>query len=301
MTGPFGSGLLADWTFENAAPEWSGISFIGADDLATSSSGSDLSHLLEIHLDGLGRFRIDTGSRRVVATSLYESLGAAGLSHLLLDQVAPRILAQLGHLVLHASAVEIDGRLALFLGDSGAGKSTLAASFHASGFGMLGDDALVMSRSGEAFLGQALYRSLRMYPETAREVLGRSVQTQPIAEYSEKRRVSLQGPPAMSQLPIGALFFLHCPEVRHPPQVTRRTAGEACIGLLQQSFSLDPGDASAARQRLAHAAAVANAIPAYDLSYPDGLELLPDVRALVISAISGQGRGQAEAGTAKES
>ena len=292
---------MADWTFENAAPGWSGASLVGASELTQSSLDPVFLQLPEIHFDGLGRFRVDTEGRRVVATSLYESLGSAGLSHLLLDQVAPRVLAELGHLVLHASAVEIDGRLALFLGDSGAGKSTLAASFHASGFAMLGDDAVVVSRSDDAFIGQALYRSLRMYPETAREVLGSAIDTQPMAEYSAKRKVKLPAASSDPRLPLGALFFLECPEFRHPPKATKRTAGQACIGLLRQSFSLDPDDARAAQQRLSDASALANAIPAYDLSYPDGLELLEDVRNVVITTMLGQEDArQARAGPVKE-
>jgi predicted AAA+ superfamily ATPase len=50
------------------------------------------------------------------------------LEHLLHDQIYPRLLAQEGELELHAGAVDMDGQLAVLLGDSGMGKSTLVAS-----------------------------------------------------------------------------------------------------------------------------------------------------------------------------
>ncbi len=47
---------------------------------------------------------------------------------LLLGPAFAALLHQRGHLVLHASAVSIDGEVVVFLGRSGCGKSTIAAA-----------------------------------------------------------------------------------------------------------------------------------------------------------------------------
>jgi hypothetical protein len=47
-----------------------------------------------------------------------------------------------GDLVLHAAAVEVDGRGFLLSGPGGAGKTTLAAAFHAAGHRLLSDDLI---------------------------------------------------------------------------------------------------------------------------------------------------------------
>ena len=50
--------------------------------------------------------------------------------HLLIDQVVPRFIGQMGNLVVHASAVVLEnGACIAFLGKSGWGKSTLRPAF----------------------------------------------------------------------------------------------------------------------------------------------------------------------------
>jgi hypothetical protein len=54
------------------------------------------------------------------------------------------VLYQLGAVVLHASAVEIDGAAVLFSGESGWGKSSLAAALHARGHRVITDDVTAL-------------------------------------------------------------------------------------------------------------------------------------------------------------
>jgi len=60
----------------------------------------------------------------------------------LLGSVFGALLHQRGCLVLHGSAIEVDGKGIIFTGRSGAGKSTLAAVFHDQGIRVLTDDVI---------------------------------------------------------------------------------------------------------------------------------------------------------------
>jgi hypothetical protein len=62
----------------------------------------------------------------------------------LLGPVMARLLHLRGMLVLHASAVDLTGRGAVFLGAKGAGKSTTVAAFVAAGHRLLTDDVLAI-------------------------------------------------------------------------------------------------------------------------------------------------------------
>ncbi|MGB3637574.1 MAG: serine kinase, partial [Rivularia sp. (in: cyanobacteria)] len=54
------------------------------------------------------------------------------------------ILHQRGFLVLHASAVVMNGNAVAFVGDKGRGKSTMAAALNARGHNLIGDDVIAL-------------------------------------------------------------------------------------------------------------------------------------------------------------
>lgn len=65
----------------------------------------------------------------------------------LLGAVFATLLHQRGVLVLHASAVEIEGKGVAFIGQKGMGKSTLAAAFLRAGHRLVADDVLAIDFS----------------------------------------------------------------------------------------------------------------------------------------------------------
>ena len=55
------------------------------------------------------------------------------------------LLMQRRILPLHGSAIAIDGKAYVFIGESGAGKSTIASSFMKKGYQLLSDDVIAVS------------------------------------------------------------------------------------------------------------------------------------------------------------
>ena len=58
-------------------------------------------------------------------------------------------------LILHASAVALDGRALLFSGPSGTGKSLLSLDMMAYGCTLVADDTVILTREGERLLATA--------------------------------------------------------------------------------------------------------------------------------------------------
>lgn len=63
-----------------------------------------------------------------------------------------KILFLLDRIVLHAAAVRVEGKLAIFIGERGAGKTTTAMALSRAGGTVLGEDHLILRRSADGFL-----------------------------------------------------------------------------------------------------------------------------------------------------
>jgi len=280
---PFRSGRLSTWRLINESAGESAKRNISLPiipeptEFPSSVVGIDGAYY--ISFDGVARFQISFADKAVTLFDVAEDATPEALAHLLNDHVAPRILAGAGDLVIHASAVEINGRLAVFLGETGAGKSTLAASLHSAGHRLVGDDAVILTQGSGGVAGQSVYPSLRLYPESISAVLGEGVDSAPMAHYSQKQRLHL---PALEKFDsasvhVGAFFFLI--EDPSEDEVAAHAVPPAltCMGLVENSFALDTDDAKAAAQRLQAASQVAGNVAGYELSYPWDFDLLPKV------------------------
>ena len=66
--------------------------------------------------------------------------------------VIHKILFHLERVVLHAAAVELDGRVSVFVGEKGSGKSTTCLGLARAGATVLGEDQIVLRRAGMGYL-----------------------------------------------------------------------------------------------------------------------------------------------------
>lgn len=88
--------------------------------------------------EGIGSLFASDGRTLLVAPT--HDVAPEVLRWLVLGHGFRMVLHQRGYVVLHASAVNVDGRAVAFIGDSGQGKSTMAAGCHAEGHTVLADD-----------------------------------------------------------------------------------------------------------------------------------------------------------------
>lgn len=92
--------------------------------------------------NGVGRFAVHGG--REISVEPAANAGEALVRLPLVGSAMALLLYVRGYLVLHASAVAIGGRGAIFVGDRTAGKSTTAATLVAVGHRLLADDVVAV-------------------------------------------------------------------------------------------------------------------------------------------------------------
>jgi hypothetical protein len=118
------------------------------------------------------------------------------------------ILHQRGKLVLHASAVNIGGKAAVFLGNKGYGKSTLAAHLQSRGHPLISDDMVPVFFNGEAAQTVPGYPQIRLLPDAV-ESIGLDPGTlQQVNTWIPKRHFVPDGVFTAEPIEIGCIFIL---------------------------------------------------------------------------------------------
>lgn len=146
-------------------------------------------------------------------------------------------------LLVHGTAVAIEGSAVLLRGPSGAGKSDLALRLIDGGASLLADDQTLLRRRGETVLARA---------------------PAPIRGLIEVRGLGLLRLDPSDEVPLSLLVDLVAPEaVERLPQTRRETL----LGLSLPVIALAPFEASAAAKlRLAHRAFAGSGAPAIIIS-----------------------------------
>ncbi len=191
-----------------------------------------------IEVPDVARFHLSDGARITYAVACEAAL--ADVPIFLLGTVFGMLLHQRERLVLHASAVAVDGpdgpRAVLFAGVSGAGKSTLAAALGARGFALVGDDMCALSlRPGASPLVHPDGRQLKLWHEAViRLDLGERRQER-VRPVLEKFYVAPSG--AMTApLPLGAIYVLREARTGMEPGIARANIVDAALLLRRNAY-----------------------------------------------------------------
>src|SRR5580700_10410612 len=99
-----------------------------------------------LRIPDIARFLLNDGREIVVAPE--KGGAAADIPIFILGTVFGILLHQREQIVLHASAVRVNGKAVLFCGASGAGKSTLAAALAQRGYPLVTDDFCTLTFDG---------------------------------------------------------------------------------------------------------------------------------------------------------
>ena len=226
----------------------------------------------------LAVFTLDPAAAHV---QVYTHTDDATLSHLLLDQVLPRLLAWSGETVIHAGAVISDGFGIAFLGESGHGKSSMTASFVKSGAQLLSDDAITLRLTPDGVFAAGLYPSLRLWPRALEGLSVAESETSDMAHYSTKRRVRVDEAALKDPQRLDAIFHLNMGEPNSDISFTPLSQRDIMMALIEGSFRLDPTAQPQGQHFFKQIDALKNHIKGHRLCYPRGYEHLPAVRAAI--------------------
>ena len=204
------------------------------------------------------------------------------IRHLYLNQVLPLALSRLGKLVLHASAVNVGGRAAVFMAESGRGKSTLAASFAINGCAFLTDDGLVLEETGNGYDVLPSHPSIRLWEDSQSALVPPGAPELPRLSYTPKARFLAGDHIAYcaEPRPLHRVYVLGQNAARLV--INKLSPSEALIELVKHSFLLDIEARELVASQFDQLSRLVRLPIYFRLDFPRHFHLLRDVRTAVL-------------------
>jgi hypothetical protein len=146
------------------------------------------------------------------------------------------LLHQRERIVLHASAVRVNGRAVLFCGPSGAGKSTLAAALAQRGYPLVTDDLCTLSADGAAApLVHPDGRQLKLWAHAIERLDLAQQRGERVRQSLEKFYVE-PSEVFTEPLALGAVYALREARPPHAPGIERPNVVDAALLLRRNAY-----------------------------------------------------------------
>ncbi len=163
-------------------------------------------HLL-LSIPKVARLLVSTGN--TITVDIEEGVPETDVGIFLVGSVFGMLLHQRGCIVLHASAVEVNGRAVLFCGPSGAGKSTIAAALNEQGHHFVTDDvcAIALDRDNRPIV-RSDGRRLKLWDDAIKELSLDNRQQQPVRSTLKKYYVPPREAKDDDAIPLAGIYIL---------------------------------------------------------------------------------------------
>lgn len=154
----------------------------------------------------MGHFTVRRGSELAVSPVFHGGIDAIRL--FLSGILMGTVLYQRGHLVLHASCVNIAGKAFAFMGPVAAGKSSLAAALYARGHSVVADDNTAIAWHGEHPWVLPAFPHLKVSPEMACALGYDDADLRVLHPLESKRGLTAASGFPSTELPLQCIYLL---------------------------------------------------------------------------------------------
>lgn len=227
----------------------------------------------------LGTFLVKAG-REIIVDPL-SGVAESDLHPALLGGCMAVALHQRGYLILHASAINLNGQAIAFIGDKGWGKSTMARAFIARRHQFITDDVLAIDLQGDLPMVFPSFPQLKLCPD-AIVAMGEDPATLPrVMSQTEKRQYQLSQNFNTEPVPLHSIYLLGKAELLRIEEIA---ASNSILPLLAHSYGARFGKKLLHLGEAAHflqCSKLANKIDLYSLQRPSNISLLTQTVDLV--------------------
>jgi len=240
---------------------------------------------------GIADFVIGGSGGEIVCGNASAGASLETIRHILIDQVLPLVINLRGREALHATAVATRAGVCAFTGPAGSGKSTLAASFVQSGYPLVCDDCLALSRAAPVMTLPG-YPGLRLWDDSIRALGASSRRLHLVAQYTTKSRLQNDAGQAdfcATPRRLARIYLLERERSLKVPDavlIQELDPGDALMGLVKAAYRLDTTDRAMLLRQFQFLSRVAESVPVKRLVIPDEYSALAGVRAAILQDLS---------------
>lgn len=206
---------------------------------------------------------------------------------LIAGTVVAYLLCSEGRLVLHASAVEANGRALAFVGQSGQGKTTMATLMCADGYPLVADDLLPVDPRGDQVMCVPTATELRVR-EKVEELLGRFDDGVPRRRTVDERHAVAALTTRAKELPLSSVVIPWPDREATEVSARRLAAGEAAMTLARCQRVEGWSSASMLRKQFDAVSAMAATVPVLVMKIPWGPPFRGSLAGEVLMAATGE-------------
>ena len=240
--------------------------------------GAHDGRVLTLRLPGVCDFVVDASLREVecrpdpATDPRFVAILVGGL-------VVSVVLNIAGHCVLHASAVEVDGRAIALAGPRGAGKSTLAALLCAAGARLVTDDVLRLAMDrGPVCVGGSPQLRLR----AGADWVIHQFPTSPPSSSTVDLRTGITPPSSpLESLPLAVVILPHVVREARAVELRRLRGADALVRMVGALRVPGWKDTDVMRQQFLFLGRTVGAVPVVEATLPWG----PDSRSSIAPAL----------------
>ena len=236
---------------------------------------------LHIDCEGQGTFQLQ-GNQLTIDWKA----NGTGPAHYLQTLGLSLFLELQGHLCLHANTLVKNNQAQLFLAPSRTGKSTLTTLLTTLGYTLTTDDMAALYHTNEQYEVYSSWPKVRLWPDSAamleNHLTIQPVQQKKVHERFAKQEISFAAQDTHTATPVNAMYYLNRVDEQlqsgNPLTITPINPSAALIILMQNSMLGDAYRGLGIEQsRIMALAALLQRVPFYRVTYPSGLDQLPDI------------------------
>jgi hypothetical protein len=193
------------------------------------------------YAEGIDYILSRDGARLWIRAS--DAVAESDILSYLLGPVMGLVLRVRGVVCLHASAVAVNRRAVVFVGDNGAGKSTTAIAMGRLGYAVLSDDIVPICYNAGVAFAQPGYPRVRLRQRSLPMLSDLNPDLPPLPKVKGEGRLhfplTTDGYQFQSDpLPIGAIYLLAARSVdAHAPRVESVSPQSGIMGLLANAYA----------------------------------------------------------------